>query len=370
MRSARCAAFVFAVPLVLCCCWGCGGEVATLRGCQGSEAVTAICGFQNPEDMVQLPGTSWLVISQFASPDGPGGSLLAFRVSDQHRRQLHPGAAGTPPVSAAAGAPRWGSVDCPGPPDPERFAPHGVDLSSRPGGGAVLAVVNHGGRESIEFFEVGRDEAGPTLTWRGCSVLPDEAWPNDVALLADGGVLVSNMLPSIDGGLTTLLAGVGMMLGRDTGSLLEWHDAGGWREIPGSQGSGPNGVAVSRDGSEIYFTEWGGRRLVRLRRDATGHETRTSVALPHRPDNISWTRDGSLLVTGQQGGLGEILGCNGVVDGTCAIGYSIVRVDPLSLETELVLEDRGAASVAVQVADEVYIGTFAGDRIAHAYYGR
>ena len=42
-------------------------------------------------------------------------------------------------------------VPCPGPPPPA-FSPHGIHLSERSDGRLQLLAVQHGGRESVEFF--------------------------------------------------------------------------------------------------------------------------------------------------------------------------------------------------------------------------
>ena len=49
---------------------------------------------------------------------------------------------------------------------------------------------------------------------------------------------------------------------------------------------------------------------------------------------------------------------------------SVYRVEPASLDAQLVLEHpataQGAGTVALEVGDEIFIGTFDGDRIARA----
>jgi sugar lactone lactonase YvrE len=232
-----------------------------------------------------------------------------------------------------------------------------------------LVVVNHGDREAVEFFEMGHSPRGPAIVWRGCTVIPDDVFANDVALLPDGGFLLTKMLGR--GRASQLFSVVRMAAGLDTGHVLEWDAEGGFREVPESHGSGPNGVVVSPDGREIYFSEWTGPRLVRLRRDEQGAVIeRKQVELPHHPDNITWTRDGLLLVAGQVGALGELLACSGTEEGTCRLPFSVLLVNPGTLDTTVVLEHpataQGAASVALEVGDEIFIGTYDGDRVARA----
>ncbi|MBW2272567.1 MAG: hypothetical protein JRG96_04810 [Deltaproteobacteria bacterium] len=349
-------------------CWlalACGGAPDKLSDCIPADGVTPICGLQNPEDLAVLPGGEWLIVSQMAEPGGSSGSLVGLRIVDGEVIELFP-AAGSAAAAAAARHPTWGAADCPGPPDAAAFAPHGIDLHSDANGDLRLAVVRHGGREAIELFEITTPGGRPSLTWRGCVETPPKVWANDVVALANGGLMVTKMMSSSE--FPAALPGlVRILLGRETGGVYEWRREAGWRELEGGRGSGPNGIAVDSAAGEVYFSEWGSRRLTRLRPDGAGGWQRDSVALPHNPDNLSWSESGALLVAGQSGGVGDAIGCGSVEGGTCALPFSIVEVDPRSLETRVLLDHpataTGAASSVVEVDGEFFIGTFAGDRI-------
>src|SRR5258708_15202501 len=86
---------------------------------------------------------------------------------------------------------------CPGPigSEGDKFSAHGLYL--RPGRNAVhtLYVVHHGGRESIEVFELDARPKSPTLTWIGCAVAPDPIGLNSVVGLPDGGFITTNFSP-------------------------------------------------------------------------------------------------------------------------------------------------------------------------------
>jgi hypothetical protein len=165
-----------------------------------------------------------------------------------------------------------------------------------------------------------------------------------------------------------------MLLGATTGYLLEWHPESGFRQVPNSEGSAPNGVVASPDGRELYFAEWGESRVVRLRRGADGDVQRGYANLGHHPDNLTWTRDGRLLVTGQIGPIGELLACGSTEEGTCPLPFSVYLIEPATLDVKLVLEHAGSAhgagTVALEVGDEIFIGTFDGDRIGRAAFRR
>jgi len=181
---------LLAVAAVLAC-----APLDPLHDCQGEGEIEVLCGFQNPEDLAAAPGGEWIVVSQ--SPRlvddeiTGGGSLLVLRPRDGERRVLFP-LSGTEPHAGAAGV---GSPECGGPPEAERFSPHGIDVSAGVGGVARLLVVNHGGREAIELFRLEVSDAGPSATWEGCVPLPEDAQANDVAALPERGFVVTNMLP-------------------------------------------------------------------------------------------------------------------------------------------------------------------------------
>ena len=337
------------------------GRLEPLRGCEGEGAVEVLCGFQNPEDLASAPGGEWIVVSQFPRlVDGEiagSGSLLVLRPSDGERRVLFP-VPGAQPPAGVAGA---GSSECSGPPDPERFSPHGIDVSLQPDGAARLLVVNHGGREAIELFRLEVGAEGPAATWEGCVPLPEDAQANDVAALPEGRFVTTKMLPRGAGVFSMLRIALGLA----TGELLEWGAADGWRAVPGTRASAPNGVAASPDGQTLWFAAWGNSTLIRVARDGSG---RSELALPHHPDNVSWGADGRLLVTGQKGSITQIPACGRLDSGTCPLPFSVVRVGPDDLSLEVAFDHDparlgGAGTVALEQDGALWIGTFAGDRV-------
>lgn len=343
---------------------GCSAPVS-LEGCETSGGLVPLCGLQNPEDLVFLPGGDWLLASQGPAADGTPGSLLALRVSDGSRVPLWPHPPGTASLDASRPTPGWGDPACPGPPDASLFAPHGVDLARPRGAPALLLVVNHGGREAVELFEVGVAEGAPALWWRGCA-LPGPGFLNDVAALPGGGFVASRMFDG-RGGAGTALGLLRLLLGQDTGRVLEWTPDAGWRELPGSAAPAPNGVAVSADGERVFAAVWGPGGLIRVRRH--GDPERAAMGLPFHADNLSWTPEGRLLVAGQQGSIGSILACRRLEAGTCGVAFAVAAIDPDSLQVESVLEHSGRetmgmATVAVERDGEIWLGTAFGDRVA------
>jgi hypothetical protein len=355
---------------------GCSAPPEPLARCdaEAEQAGRSICGVRNPEDLALLPGRRWLLVSEMApmeataeegSTPAQAGSLLAIRLSDGTRRRLHPtdDDVHRDAGSRAAARASLGDPDCPGPPDSGLFMPHGVDVGRAPAGEARLAVVNHGGREAIEIFEIDF-ERGPVLEWRGCVPMPEGLMANDVAWLPDGGFVVTNFAPVLEeSGLAALWTGFEILTGRATGAVYRWTPGEGLALIEGSEGSAPNGIAVAPDGRTILVAEWGADSIYRLRIDGGADARRRSVALEHSPDNLSWMRDGRLLVAAQAGGLLAALGCNEIEEVGCDIEHAIYAIDPVSLEATRLFVGRGAASVALEAGDEILVGVFKGDQI-------
>lgn len=331
---------------------GCAADPIT--DCAAGDGLTPLCGFHNPEDLVVAPGGKWLVASEFRSPlEGEGGgALVAVDSADGKITTLFGREVAVEQENEA------GAADCPGPPSPESLMPHGIDLAPD---GRTLLVVNHGGREAVELFGLEIGEGGPRLTWRGCVPLPGDGMMNDVAALPGGGFVASDFLPR-EPGVGTM---VDLVLGRPTGEVRRWRPGTGWDVVPGTAAVAPNGVAVSPDGAQLFVALWGESKLARFDADGGG---RREVALPMHPDNLSWTPDGKLLIAGQKGSLTGAMSCAGLEAGTCALPFVVVRADPQTLATEVVLEHDpavtgGAASVAIELDDTLWVGTFAGDRL-------
>ena len=142
-----------------------------------------------------------------------------------------------------------------------------------------------------------------------------------------------------------------MMAGENNGELWEWHTENGWRKVPGSEAAGANGVEVSKDGKWLYVAAWGSQSFLRLSRGQTPVK-RDTVPLGFRVDNIRFAPDGSILAAGQ----GQQT-------------TNVVRVDPETLKiTELInqpnTESFASGTVAIPIDNDLWVGSFRGDRIA------
>ena len=324
-----------------------------------------ICGFENPEDVEAVPAAGVVLVSEMRAMRGKGGGALAAVPLEGPPvpRRLFPAADGAGERGAGAGLSPVGDPGCTTSPRAETFSPHGITAvpTEFPGVTRVAVVGHRPLREAIELFDLTGTGADARLAWRGCVPLPDATVGNDVAFAADGEIVVSNFVPIMEGlpGLYYVLKGG---LGRPTGDLIAWHPEHGWRHIPGTTAPTPNGVAVSADGAVVFYSQTGAGQVARVSR-AGGAPEQTSVQ--GNPDNLSWSRRGTLLAATHTDSVGLILCVLG--RHPCRAGWSLLEIDPQTLRvTERLHHDGGAiggvASVT-EVEGRYYLGSFLDDRI-------
>jgi SMP-30/Gluconolactonase/LRE-like region len=334
-------------------------RVLAAEPCNPAGKLDFVCGPLNSEDLVRVPGTEWIVASGMAGgAAGERGSLHLVDARDNASKTLFPD--GNPKV-------RWDKAtygDCPSPPQLSKFTAHGLNLRPGENGLDTLYVVNHGGRESIEIFELDTKGAEPTVAWIGCAVMPPHTWPNSVAPLPDGGMVVTDMFDPKDAKAADKLAA-----GKITGAVYEWQPHSGFKLVPDSRMSGNNGIEVSPDGKWIYVDAWGSKQVVRLARGG-GAAGRKVVPAGFLVDNLRWAPDGRLIVAGQNVPAKRVFGCFQSHAPRCTQAWRIDSLDTATMRLTPVISEAGnpefgSATVGLEVGATMYVGTFRGDRIAH-----
>lgn len=323
--------------------------------CSAVGNARPVCGFQNPEDLASLPGDEVLLVSEYgAMQGGHAGALVLFVLEGDERKPLYRGGGGASP------SPGWGDPACPGEPSAE-FSPHGIDLFERPDGKLALLVVQHGGRESIEWFEVSGKGTSWELAWRGCILAPEDAWLNEVVGLPDGSLLTTKMMSRAGG-----MEQIEQPPTEPTGNAYHWSAAEGYSVVPGSRAMMPNGIEVSPDGKTIYLNVTMESQVRKIDRASGEIQARAEVPMP---DNVTWSPDGSrLLVASLRNTDPESFeGCEELEQGSCPLAFAIVAVDPETMQATDVYDGSGppmgAGTVGLQVGDEIFVGSFKGDRV-------
>jgi len=308
----------------------------------------------NPEDLVAIPHSRWLIASNFLMEGGkekPGDLYLIDR-----RRRIWTTMLSHADFSGPAAA-EYSA--CPGPPARDRFGSHGLALREGSHGHHQLYVVNHVGRESVEILEVEPERNSVRLRWVGCVLMPAGSLPNAVAPLPDGGFVVTSMFDRSDPDRWKKLAE-----GIYTGAVYRWEPKEGLTRVPGTEASGNNGIVADATGT-LFVAAWAGKAVLRMKWNK-GVITRESVPLEFLPDNLRWAPDGSILVAGQKRDLHKFF--EPCQPGPCRIPWVAARLNPNTLQVTTIIESEGTdfsdATTALEVDNEIWLGSAHSDRVA------
>jgi hypothetical protein len=323
--------------------------------CTPSGGLTFICGVANPEDLVLVPKTQWMVASGMA----PGSGLHLVDTRNKTVKSLYA------PGIASTRADRKTYADCPAPLDPKQAVLHGLSIRPAANGRYTVYATNHGGRESVEVFELDASGAIPTAMWIGCVLTPNKMALNSVAAFSDG----------------TLMATVLIMPGktfedafaqRNTGAVLQWTPGSpAFRLLPDTELPANNGIETSPDDREFFVVSTTTKRVIAYARENPGKPLRVAQLKEFAPDNVRWTSDNRLITAGM---LDAEPACGGPPKDEkgirCPRGYVVATIDPKTMAvTELA---RGPATpsftgtaIAMRAGDDLWLGSFNANRLAY-----
>jgi len=333
-----------------------------------------ICGAQNPEDLVPIPGTRWLIASGMKAGSG-------IKLVDTAAKTARPFYTSQPEQQRPD---KKLFPNCPAPPDANTFNAHGLYLRRAQAPGIyTLYVVSHGALESIQVFTIDGKGSEPSLTWTGCVPMPEgtKAYPklgsqatssrvaaNSVAAFSDGTIIAT--VPQRPG--TT---NVQRLRGEPTGDVVEWKPGtDSFRVVPGTQFAGNNGIEISLDEKEFYVVSFGTHTIVVFSRQDPRKPLRQSQAPGFTPDNLRWSGD-RLIAAGP---MYDEPACGGtrlaVVDNpvltSCHRGFMVAQLDPKTMAWTILAyaEPNPAISVVatgVVLGDTLWIGAASADAIAY-----
>jgi hypothetical protein len=311
----------------------------TSQICAVDGSVRFLCGPSRPEDLYHIPKTDWIVSSSM------DGGIHLIDAGKKTSMQIYPS------PTARERLDRVNYPTCQGPPDAaeqKSFSTLGISMRLGNAGVHTLYAIRYPTVSRVHVFELDVTAGPPSATWIGCVEAPERILLNSIVPLPDGGFLASHFY---ERGPDSAAARERALAGQITGELWRWQPRSAWSRVPGSEGSGLNGVEVSADGEWVYFGEWGTHTFSRMRlRDSAPR--RETIKLDFRPDNVHWSPDGMLLLAGHTDN-----------------GSNVVKIDPKTLRvTELIRRPDGEAfqhgTAAVQVNDEIWLATSRGGRIA------
>lgn len=329
--------------------------------CAPDAGLTFICGLQNPEDVVLVPRTRWLVISGMA----PGAGLTLVDTQAKAVRKLYG------PDTPGARPDRVRFPNCPGALDPKQAVLHGLALRPAAGGRYTVYATNHGGRESVEVFELNVGSGGAaSATWIGCVGLPPKLAANSIAAFSDGTLVATVlMLPG-----KTFEDAFAM---RTTGIVLQWTPGmPAFVELKGTELVANNGIDTSPDDREFYVASTPTRRVYAFSRaKPDAGPLRFAQLKDFGPDNVRWTAENRLITAGM---IDDEPACGGRPKDEsgirCPMGYAVATIDPKTMTaTEIA---RGArtpsftgTSMAAVAGNELWLGSFLADRLAYRPLG-
>ncbi|QTH21082.1 hypothetical protein HRJ34_22625 [Rhizorhabdus wittichii] len=323
-----------------------------------------ICGTVNAEDMVRLDGTDWVITSGMAGPGVGRGGLFAISV----------GSRTAAPLAIESAPPDRDFASCPAPLDLARFSAHGLSVRRDAVDRYTLFVIGHGGREAVELFGIETARGRLRARWAGCVPVPSVAGPdgktpatgnaNAVAALPDGGIAIT-VSPKMDHGDARSVDRLAQ--GSGAGDVMLWHGSTGWRTLAGSRFRGINGLSLMPDGRRLLVSAQTERAIYMV---SPGSATPVRIAseLGFFPDNIRLGDDGMFYAAGAKGPLRDAVLCAFSTARVCRQAYAVLRIDPSTLTSEMVVEadgngDFGIATTALRVGDALWLSSFRGDRI-------
>ena len=326
--------------------------------CTADGDLEFVCGFVDPEDLVPVGDSPWIIVSSLT----PGDYLYAVDASDRSWTAL----TGANAPGESHDPERFPS--CPNAPDAETVSTHGLYIEQADDGRHTLYVVVHGSRESIEVYDVDASTETLSLTRVGCAMLPEGLVANSVAALEDGSLLATVPL---EPGKSLADA----MRDEPTGAVYGWSsDDDTWTRVDGSELPYGNGIEVSVDEREFYVASSGRPSVFAFANENPTRVLRHSEPLDFVPDNLRFGPDGQLITAGL---MADDENCGDVREGefdfavfaACPRPFKVSRFDPESM-AETVLTHQPARAefsnitMAIVNENELWIGTFGGDRVA------
>jgi hypothetical protein len=312
--------------------------------CSPSNGLNFICGLQKPEDLVLIPGTRWLIASGMEA----GAGLHLLDTAAKRAQRLY--GADTP-----IRLDRNRFANCPDPLDARQAVLHGLSLLPVQGGGFTLYATNHGGRESVEVFDIDGRGATPSATWVGCVLMPDRLEANSVAAFPDGA-LVSTVVS---------LPGKTLPNGRNSGAVFMWTPGERmFHRVDGTELPVNNGIETSADGRQFFVASMGLRQIVVFSRADPSKPIGFAQLTGFVPDNVRMV--GTRLVAA-----GLAIPDPPCLAGTpCPRGFVAQAIDPKTLVvTDLArfpsTPPYSGAATAIPIGNDIWFSSYDGDRVAY-----
>ena len=326
------------------------GPQKDISNCSSDNKVRLICGFKNPEDIVITPDKKFLLMSEFGGI-GPYEEQKSgyFALLDLETKTKV-----IPNITIEENI--WGDPKCTRTIN-KKYGPHGIDLIKRNDGRYQLGVINHYPDESVEMFEMIKKENSWDMIWRGCIDVPYEFYFNDISLTKNGGLYASHMY---DREITLNEWLFVSIIKSNTGFLVEWIE-NRFKKIDGSDGSGPNGIALDEDSNIIYINYNQGDSITKFDLSLNKKLDKKFIEAPDNP----YIDGNDIWITSLDFQPNDVGDCQ--FKKSCSLPFSIYQLDKNNLEIKNKYSFSktvfGLPTVAVPIEDEVFLGSFHSDRL-------
>lgn len=342
--------FVIALSILLTACTGTQSskQQSTATEPKQVEQLDYI-SVQNPEDLVQIPNTKWIISSGMAPKSG-------LHLLDSESKSIQRW------IAPKATAPSSLFPESEPQPDADHMQIHGISLRQVEPNKYYLYAVNHHGegqqitRETIEIFEVNTSTAVPTLTWLGALRMPNDIAGNGVVSGKDGSIYVTVMLHPEN----TLEE---MFEGKTTGAVYCWTPTTRkFEKLQGTEFSGNNGIEISEDNKYLYIVNM--QNISKVTNTNPVKIVATTSLDYGGMDNLHW--QGEELITA--GSLYQ--NCGEKVTFECLKDFHITLINPDNLEARPIIKgkynnDFSGVSTVLAVGNTYYLGSFYRDRMAY-----
>ena len=191
------------------------GPQKDISNCESDDQIEVICEFNNAEDIVITPDKEFLFMSQMGliAPWGENepGYFAMMEISTNKKI--------IPKIVLEENT--WGEETC-SRKNSDGFGPHGIDLVKRNDGKYQIGVINHYPTESVEMFELRKNDLDWEMIWRGCVNVPDKFYFNDLSLKRNGSFYASHMYKrGISENEWLMIA----LFKSNSGNIIFWEDS-------------------------------------------------------------------------------------------------------------------------------------------------
>ncbi len=328
------------------------GPKKNINNCESSEQIDVICGVSNPEDIVAIPNTEFLLFSEF-------GGMQPFSKfkKESFLKILNTQMDHVIIPKLKFGKKTLGEENC-NRDENDEFNLHGIDVLQK---GKVIQVgaINHYPKETIEMFELERLNNNWFITWKGCISINNNVFLNDLSFKEDGTFYTTVMFDDDD--ITWIKWLISSIFKKDTGYIKYW-DGKNFQILENSNGVQPNGIAFDKDNKLIYVAYNQGN-LINIF-DPIAKRVINSIYI-NSPDNITIDNN-SIFVTELNHNLGDSPNCINMT--VCSLPFSVIELSKEDLKQINKYEYSntifGLPTVAVPHNNSIYIGSFHSERIA------